>query len=136
MRQRDWIAYVNLYSKLVSPCCHNCVLGEMNHIICNNIRNRQGIDPEISACDSWTFDEKYIPKNGKKKMNISSVGELSVSCGNGKVIINGEEIPIPKGMKLGSQAIIDGRVFIGGYEYFPKEKEFRRTMKALKYLYG
>lgn len=136
MRQKDWIAYVNSYSKLIRPSCSNCMLGDQELLICIGIREDRKIDPLISSCGAWKFDVKYLPKQGKKKMNTSSANGLTVSCGNGKVIINGEEIPIPNGMKLGSQAIIDGKVFIGGYEFFPEEKIFRKTLKALKYFYG
>ena len=48
-----------------------------------------------------------------------------------KIIINGEEIKIPAHIKTNSTTIINGRVFLGGYEYIPKTKEFKRTLRAL-----
>ena len=54
-----------------------------------------------------------------------------VTTNKNEVIINGEKIQIPKGMKTNSQSIINGKVFIGGYEYFPKSKKFKRTLRAL-----
>lgn len=65
-------------------------------------------------------------------MNISMQNGFSVvSSSNGKVFINGEDIPLPKGMKTGSQSVINGRVYIGGYEFFPETKSFKRTLMAL-----
>jgi len=67
-------------------------------------------------------------------MNISTQNGVFVSLGNGKVIINGESIPLPKGMKTDSQSVINGKVYIGGYEFFPENKTFKKTLKALWYM--
>jgi len=68
-------------------------------------------------------------------MNISMQNGISVSSGNGKVIINGENIPLPNGMKTDSQSVVNGKVYIGGYEFFPKTKSFKRTVLALFHLF-
>ncbi len=64
-------------------------------------------------------------------MNISISDGVSVSSRNGNVTINGEKIPLPRGMKTNSQSVINGKVYIGGYEFFPESKTFKRTLKAL-----
>jgi hypothetical protein len=63
-------------------------------------------------------------------MNISSQNNVVITSKN-KIIINGEEINIPKNISTNSQTIINGRIFIGGYEYFPKLKKFKRTLRAM-----
>ncbi len=64
-------------------------------------------------------------------MNISTQNDFSVvSSSNGKVFINGEDIPLPKGMTTNSQTIIDGKIYIDGYEFFPESKTFKKTLKA------
>jgi hypothetical protein len=68
-------------------------------------------------------------------MNIQRQGGMSVQAGNGKVFINGEQIYVPKDMNLGNQTIINGKVYIGGYEFFPKEKRFRRSLAAWWHLF-
>jgi len=67
-------------------------------------------------------------------MNISMQNGVSVSSGNGKVIINGENIPLPNGMKTDSQSVVNGKVYISGYEFFPETKSFKKTIKALWYM--
>jgi len=62
---------------------------------------------------------------------ISIQNGTSCICTKNKVVINGEEVKIPKGMRTNSQTIINGRVFIGGYEYIPKKKCFKKTLRAL-----
>ena len=64
-------------------------------------------------------------------MSVIFQNGFSVIIREGKVIINGEEISTPRDMKFNSQSIIDGKVFIDGYEYFPKLKQFKRTLRAL-----
>ena len=64
-------------------------------------------------------------------MNMQSQNGITVSSGDGKVYINGEDIKLPKNMKTNSQTTINGTVYIGGYEYFPKEKRFKRTLKSI-----
>lgn len=68
-------------------------------------------------------------------MNISVQGGSSVVTSKGKVFIDGKEIPLPKGMKTGSQSVINGKVYIDGYEYFPAEGIFKKTLKALFHKY-
>ncbi len=68
-------------------------------------------------------------------MNISISNGIAVSSGNGKIVINGETIPTPKGMKTNSQTIINGRVYIGGYEFISETKSFKRTLTALFHLW-
>ena len=63
-------------------------------------------------------------------MNISTQNGVSVSFNSGKVIINGENIALPKGMTTNFQTIIDGKIYIDGYEFFPESKTFKKTLKA------
>lgn len=63
-------------------------------------------------------------------MNISKQNGTTVITSNNKVIINGEEIKLPKNMKTNSQTVINGRIFINGYEYIPKLKKFKKTFRA------
>lgn len=51
-----------------------------------------------------------------------------------KLTIDGKEIPIPKGLKGNNQSIIDGRIYIDGFEYLPKQNKFKRTLRALFHL--
>ena len=136
MRQRDWIAFVSAYSKLVTPTCENCFHIEYDLALCKIIRERDKINPIEKSCHCWEFNDNLVPRTERKRMNTSISNGLSVSCGNGKVIINGEEIPVPKGMRLNSQVIISGKIYIGGYEYFPEEKAFRKTLKASMHRYS
>ncbi len=69
-------------------------------------------------------------------LNISSQNGVIVSTGKGKeVTINGEKIETPKGMRINSTSIVDGKVYIGGYEFIPAQKKFKRTFKALWHLF-
>lgn len=68
-------------------------------------------------------------------MNMSIQNGISVVTSKGKVFIDDEEISLPEGMKTGSQSVINGNVYIDGYEYFPKTKSFKKTLKALFYKY-
>ena len=38
-------------------------------------------------------------------------------------------------MKKNSQTIVNGKVYIGGYEYFGKEKKFKRTFMSIWHLW-
>lgn len=60
-------------------------------------------------------------------MNNYMVSEGTTVIGN-RVIINGEELP-PCPAKGYTSAIIDGKVYIDGYEF--KRGKWRRTLKAL-----
>ena len=64
-------------------------------------------------------------------MNVSHQKGISVVSDHGRVFINEKEIPTPKGMKTNSQTVINGRVFIGGYEYLPSQNKFKRTLRAI-----
>lgn len=64
-------------------------------------------------------------------MSVINQNGNSVITSKNEIIINGEKIPMPKGMKTHSQSIINGKIYIDGYEYFPKSKKFKRTLRAL-----
>lgn len=51
---------------------------------------------------------------------------------DGKIIINGKEIPKPP-IKTNNATIINGGVFIGGYEY--KDGKWKRILRALFHKY-
>lgn len=55
----------------------------------------------------------------------------SVSCSDGIVTINGKIINTPNKMNLNSVTNINGRLFIGGYEWIPSECKFKRTITAI-----
>ena len=66
-------------------------------------------------------------------MNITTQEGICVATSKNGISINGEDVEIPKGMNVRSQAIINGKIYIGGYKYFSKEKKFKRTLLALWY---
>ena len=69
-------------------------------------------------------------------MSVSIQNNIIVTTDSNEVFVNGEKISIPEGMKTNSQTIINGRLFISGYEFFPKQKEFKRTLRAIwEYLF-
>lgn len=51
---------------------------------------------------------------------------------NGKLILNGKEIPKPPA-EMDNITMIDGNIFVGGYEY--KNGEWKRTLRALFHKY-
>lgn len=51
---------------------------------------------------------------------------------NGKLILNGKEIPKPP-VEMNNVTMINGSVFVGGYEY--KNGEWKRTLRALFHKY-
>lgn len=51
---------------------------------------------------------------------------------NGKLILNGKEIPKPP-VKMNNIVMIDGNVFVGGYEL--KNGEWERTLRGLFHKY-
>ena len=64
--------------------------------------------------------------NGNKFTN------LQISSSDGKLILNGKEIPKPPvGMK--NVTMIDRKIYVGGYEY--KDGEWKRTFRALLHKY-
>jgi len=73
-----------------------------------------------------------IQCNGDLTINGGSVTTtgLTVMCDSNHVFINGEEIPIPRGMKTNNISTVNNKVFIGGFEFFEKDKRFKRTLEA------
>jgi len=67
-------------------------------------------------------------------MNISNQNGIVVVSGTNGVFINGEKIEVPTNMNVNSQTIMNGKVYIGGYEYFRKEKKFNRTFMSIWHL--
>lgn len=65
---------------------------------------------------------------------INQNGTL-VICKNGKVYINEDEYEMPKGMNGNCQAIINGNIYIDGFEFDKKKKRFKRSFAALKELF-
>lgn len=63
---------------------------------------------------------------------ISSNGKSSSVCiNNGKVFIDGEEIPNPPTSKLGNSVINDnGKIIINGHKYDHKTKTFKFSLWA------
>ena len=71
-----------------------------------------------------------IGNNSKiKNSKIGNNSEIS----NKEIIINNESIKIPKHLKGKNISIINGKLFIDGYEY--RKGEFKKTLKALFYKY-
>ena len=64
-------------------------------------------------------------------MSVARQNGLTVITDKNKVIVNGEKIPLPKGMNTNSVSLMNGKVYIGGYEYIPKEKKFKRTLNSV-----
>lgn len=58
----------------------------------------------------------------------------SLSVSNGEIMINGEKIEKPEGMEIKRVTQINGDIFISGYEFIPKTKTFKKTLKAFWYL--
>lgn len=63
------------------------------------------------------------------------VGVCVSTTKRGEVFINGKQIPTPKGMNTNSSTVINGRVFIGGYEYNFQKRKFERTLLAMWHLF-
>lgn len=61
-------------------------------------------------------------------MNIQSSNNV-IACGN-KVTVNGIELP-PAPCKGNNSTIIDGKVYLDGYEF--KNGKWKKTLKALWY---
>ena len=59
--------------------------------------------------------------NGNKFVNCQ------ILTSDGRMILNGEEIPKPP-TKMNNTTMINGKVFVGGYEY--KDGKWKRTLKA------
>jgi hypothetical protein len=55
---------------------------------------------------------------------------------NGKCMYYGQRIPSPPRFNKNSINVttIDNKLYLNGYEYFPKQKKWKRTLKALWYL--
>lgn len=64
--------------------------------------------------------------NGNKIVNSQ------IMTMDGKMILNGKEIPKPP-VKDNNVTMINGSVFVGGYEY--KDGEWKKTLRALFHKY-
>lgn len=64
--------------------------------------------------------------NGNKIVNSQ------VMTSDGRIILNGKEIPKPP-VQMNNVTMINGQVFVGGYEY--KDGEWKRTLRALFHKY-
>lgn len=53
-----------------------------------------------------------------------------LSSSDGRLILNGKEIPKPP-VEMKNVTIINNHVYVGGYEY--KDGEWKKTLKALFY---
>lgn len=62
--------------------------------------------------------------NGNKIVNCQ------IMTSDGRIILNGKEIPKPP-VSSKNATMIDGSVFFGGYEY--KDGECKKTLRALFY---
>jgi hypothetical protein len=68
-------------------------------------------------------------------INNSKITMSNVCISDGVVVngrhitVNGETFEIPHYIKGNNQSIIDGKIFIDGYEF--KDGKFKRTLKAL-----
>ncbi len=67
-------------------------------------------------------------------MQIQSSNGTTVitSLGERKIVIRGKQYEIPeKVARAGSSAtIVNGKIYINGYEFMEKEAEFKRTLTA------
>ena len=54
----------------------------------------------------------------------------TVCTSNGRLIINGENITIPRSLNTNIIVNVGGKVYVGGYEFFPHNKKLKRTIKA------
>jgi len=68
-------------------------------------------------------------KDGKAGMNIQ--GRNVVISDSKGVVVNGVRVELPKGVTGNISTIINGKIFINGYEFFEDEKVFRKTLRAL-----
>jgi hypothetical protein len=65
-------------------------------------------------------------------VNEILINGQSISVHGRAVLINGELAPsLPDNVDRGNIAVIDGNVFIDGYEYLPEDKKWKRTIRAL-----
>ena len=67
-------------------------------------------------------------------MYISSgFGNNSLVFDNGKIFINGESVKKPKFMSSWNVklTVIDGVLYLNGYEYLLSEKRFKITLRSL-----
>ena len=61
------------------------------------------------------------------------VKNTTVIQSNGKIIINGSEIESPKNSSSNNVAVINGKVYVDGYEF--KNGEWKKTIMALWHKY-
>lgn len=59
--------------------------------------------------------------------NENKFVNCQILTSDGRMILNGEEIPKPP-TKMNNTTMINGKVFVDGYEY--KDGEWKRTLKA------
>lgn len=71
-----------------------------------------------------------IQSSGNLEVRGGSVRGNGVMCANGRVWINGEEIVTPKGLNTNVLVNVDGKIYVGGYEFIKAEKRFKRTLRA------
>lgn len=69
-----------------------------------------------------------IEIGNRNKFKNCQISDIS----NGRLILNGEEIPKPP-TKMNNTTMINGKVFVDGYEY--KGGEWKRTLRALLHKY-
>jgi hypothetical protein len=44
--------------------------------------------------------------------------------------INGERVDFPRSLPIHRQSVVNGKVYLDSYEYFPESKTFKRTIAA------
>ena len=59
----------------------------------------------------------------------------TVISDNNGITINGEKIKTPKNMNRNIQTMLNGKIYIGGFEYINSEKRFKRTIKSTWYYF-
>lgn len=64
--------------------------------------------------------------------NGNKIKNSQIISGDGKLILNGKEIPNPPGNR-NNITMVDGKVYIDGYEF--KDKTWQRTLMALYHKY-
>jgi len=66
------------------------------------------------------FEKEFV-------LNSISCNGLNLLIDNGKVFVNGEEIPFPKGLGASqSVSVSNGSICVNGYKYNPKKKRFKK----------
>lgn len=114
-------------------CVHYVAINLLSLLESKNVNIDNNLAKVLTQADDFTALELLdeIITKGNNMINISNQNGICVTTSKDKIVVNGEEIEIPKGMKTNSQSIINGRIFICGFEYFPKLKKFKRTFRAM-----